>query len=208
MELPALEGQGSGAAAVALLAGHDRHPAGRQGFLDAHLRSVARPDGHGFTTANRSSTGTAYYVHDTPAVRLITLDTACPAGGVDGCLDRDQLHWLEERLIEVHSSYVDRDGAAIRTANQNRLVVILSHHPLFTLRNQPDPADNARRVLRLLPRQEQLRCPEAKQARLRCRSPHLTTAAATPASKPTCLRPGMSAKPRAGAEVGTMSAMD
>ncbi len=32
------------------------------------------------------------------------------------------------------------------------------------------------------------------------------TAAATPASKPTCLTPGISARPRAG--VGTMSAMD
>src|SRR6202000_351160 len=33
-------------------------------------------------------------------------------------------------------------------------------------------------------------------------------AAATPASRPACLRPGMSAKPRAGTWVGTISAMD
>ena len=111
-----------------------RRPARMSGFIESHFRSAAGPDGHGFTSANRRY-GTAYYVHDTPAVRLITLDTACAAGGADGTLGRDQLRWLEERLVEVHASYTDASGATIRTDNANRLVVIVSHHPLFTVGN-------------------------------------------------------------------------
>jgi metallophosphoesterase (TIGR03767 family) len=103
-------------------------------FIDAHFGSQARPDGHGFTEQNRAE-GTAYYVHDTPAVRFITLDTACPAGGAEGCLSIDQLHWLERRLEEVHSSFRTRSGGITRTPRQDRLVVILSHHGLDALTN-------------------------------------------------------------------------
>ena len=66
--------------------------------------------GHGFTERNRLD-GTAYYVHDTPAVRLIALDTNCLAGGAAGCLDHDQARWLEARLAEVHSVYRGRGRA-------------------------------------------------------------------------------------------------
>ena len=55
----------------------------RREFVEAHFRPGARPDGHGFTGQNRLD-GTAYYVHDTPAVRLIALDTSCLAGGAAG----------------------------------------------------------------------------------------------------------------------------
>jgi len=119
---------------VAITPDAGRRPARLQGFIEAHFQSAARPDGHGFTTANRRD-GTAYYVHDTRTARLITLDTACPAGGADGCIDRDQVAWLEERLAEVHATYIDARGATVRTGNDNRLVVILSHHPLFMLQN-------------------------------------------------------------------------
>lgn len=60
------------------------------------------------------------YVHDTKSVRLVVLDTTCRAGGADGSIDRDQIAWLEARLAEV----------------PNRVVVIASHHPIFTLRNR------------------------------------------------------------------------
>jgi hypothetical protein len=103
-------------------------------FVDAHFGRESRPQGHGFTDENRED-GTAYYVHDTGAVRFITLDTACPAGGAEGCLSVDQLHWLERRLEEVHSSFRTRSGAITRTPRQDRLVVILSHHGLDTLTN-------------------------------------------------------------------------
>ncbi|HET7467317.1 MAG TPA: hypothetical protein VFL29_11670 [Candidatus Dormibacteraeota bacterium] len=81
-------------------------------------------------------------VHDTKSVRLILLNTSCRAGGADGCIDREQLAWLEERLVEVHAVYTDRGGNTVRTSNPNRLVVVAAHHPLFTLRNtrQPDTA--------------------------------------------------------------------
>jgi 3',5'-cyclic AMP phosphodiesterase CpdA len=96
---------------------------------------------------------TLYSIHDTKSVRVILLDTACRAGGADGCIDREQLAWLEERLIDVHSVYTDRGGETIRTSNANRLVVVALHHPLFTLRNtrQPDTA-GGEELLQLLQR--------------------------------------------------------
>ena len=112
-----------------------RRPFALDEFVDAHLRSRARPSGHGFSEENRER-GTAYYVHDTPAVRFITLDTACPAGGAQGCITADQLHWLERRLEEAHSSFRSRGGATVRTGREDRLVVILSHHGFDSLTNQ------------------------------------------------------------------------
>jgi metallophosphoesterase (TIGR03767 family) len=113
----------------------DRRPFGLGEFLDAHLQSGNEPRGHGFTQDNLDD-GSAYYVHDTPAVRYITLDTACPGGGAEGCITAVQLQWLERRLEEVHSSFRSRDGTTIRTSRKDRLVVILSHHPLDSLTNQ------------------------------------------------------------------------
>ena len=108
-----------------------RAPLGLAGFIEGYLGA----GGHGFSADNRSR-GTAYHFHDTRHVRLITLDTACAAGGADGSIDGAQLAWLEERLAEVHASYVDATGATVRTGNENRLVVVVSHHPLFTIRNE------------------------------------------------------------------------
>jgi metallophosphoesterase (TIGR03767 family) len=103
-------------------------------FVDAHLRPGVQHHAHGFTERNRDD-GTAYYVHDTPAVRFITLDTACPAGGAEGCITEAQMHWLERRLEEVHSSFTSRDGTRVLKGHQDRLVIILSHHGLDTLTN-------------------------------------------------------------------------
>ncbi|HEY5359073.1 MAG TPA: TIGR03767 family metallophosphoesterase [Streptosporangiaceae bacterium] len=109
-----------------------RRPVTRREFVEAHFRPGARPAGHGFTQQNRRD-GTAYYVHDTPAVRLIALDTNCLQGGAAGCLDRDQARWLEDQLAEVHSAYQGRGGSQIRTGHQDRLVVLFSHHGIDTL---------------------------------------------------------------------------
>jgi len=111
-----------------------RRPVTRREFVAAHFRPDARPAGHGFTERNRL-TGTAYYVHDTPAVRFIALDTNCLAGGADGCLDRPQAQWLEDRLAEVHSAYRGPAGQQVRTGHEDRLVVLFSHHGLDTLTN-------------------------------------------------------------------------
>jgi metallophosphoesterase (TIGR03767 family) len=111
-----------------------RRPITRRDFVDAHLRAGSRPFGHGFTERNRLD-GTAYYVHDTPAVRFIALDTNCLAGGAAGCLDARQARWLETRLSEVHSAYRGADGGEIRTGHDDRLVILFSHHGTDTLDN-------------------------------------------------------------------------
>jgi metallophosphoesterase (TIGR03767 family) len=105
-----------------------RRPAGPGGVIEAHFGSEARPPGHGFTDANRHE-GSGDYVHDTRAERFITLDTTCTAGGADGCISREQLRWLDERLQEV--------------AGEDRLVILVTHHPLFTIRNPRVGPDHA-----------------------------------------------------------------
>ena len=92
------------------------------------------PAGHGFTDENLRN-GTAYYVHDTPAARFIALDTNCLAGGADGCLDRQQARWLEARLAEVHSAYRGPAGEQVATGQDDRLVILFSHHGVDTLTN-------------------------------------------------------------------------
>jgi len=135
---------------VAVTPDASRAPLGLGGFLDAYIAA----GGHGFSALNRSA-GTAYHVHDTEHVRLVTLDTACTAGGAEGCIDSAQLAWLEERLAEVHESYTDPTGATVRTSNTNRLVVIVSHHPLISMRNERGPegagGDELLSVLRRFP---------------------------------------------------------
>jgi metallophosphoesterase (TIGR03767 family) len=120
----------------------ERHPFLLPEFVEAHFRPGSRPRGHGFTSRNRQD-GTGYYVHDTPTARFVTLDTACPAGGAEGCLTPDQLHWLERRLEEVHSSFRSRDGTMVRTSHKDRIVVILSHHGFDTLTNPRTHAPGA-----------------------------------------------------------------
>jgi metallophosphoesterase (TIGR03767 family) len=111
-----------------------RRPVTRGEFVAAHFRPGTRPLGHGFTDENLRN-GTAYYVHDTAAARLIALDTNCLAGGADGCLDRQQARWLEARLAEVHSAYRGPGGQEIRTGQDDRLVILFSHHGIDTLTN-------------------------------------------------------------------------
>jgi len=76
-----------------------------------------------------------YHVRDMGEVRFITLDTVSTEGGADGTIDPDQLYWLERRLEEVHSSFISRDGSRVQTRNENRHVVLLSHHGYATLAN-------------------------------------------------------------------------
>jgi hypothetical protein len=83
---------------------------------DADRRPFTRGE---FDAAIRQD-GTAHYVHDTPAVRFVVLDTVCTAGGADGCIDEDQVGWLEQRLKEA----------------RDRPVVITSHHTLDTMGNK------------------------------------------------------------------------
>jgi hypothetical protein len=124
-----------------------RQPVTRRDFVAAHFRPGARPAGHGFSAQNRLD-GTAYYVHDTPAVRLIALDTSCPAGGAEGCLDRQQARWLRERLAEVHSAYRGPGGRVVSTGREDRLVVVFSHHGTDSLTNSRHDGPAGEPVLR------------------------------------------------------------
>ena len=117
-----------------------RRPISREEFVDLHVQA----GGHGFT--DRS-----YYAHDAGGVRFVTLDTVCDAGGADGSIDAEQLHWLERRLEEVHSTFRSRDGSVIRTGNRDRYVVVLSHHGYANLSN-PRGEKRADELLRLLGR--------------------------------------------------------
>jgi metallophosphoesterase (TIGR03767 family) len=118
----------------------ERRPISREEFVDAHVQA----GGHGFS--DRS-----YYAHDAGDVRFIAIDTVCDAGGADGTIDAAQLHWLERRLEEVHSSFHARDGSIIRTRSSDRLVVLMSHHGHASLSN-PRGEQRADELLALLGR--------------------------------------------------------
>lgn len=122
----------------------ERRPISRGEFIDAHVRS----GGHGFSPQNVDDE-LAYYVHDAGIVRFITLDTVCDAGGADGTVAPPQLHWLEQRLEEVHSSFTTRDGSIVRTSNSDHYVVVLSHHGFDSLSN-PRGEQNAGELVELL----------------------------------------------------------
>ena len=118
----------------------ERRPISRAEFVDAHVKS----GGHGFSDLS-------YYANDIGDVRFITLDTVCDAGGADGSIDAAQLHWLERRLEEVHSSFRTRDGSVVKTRNDDRYVVVLSHHGHDSLSN-PRAERRAGQLLQLLQR--------------------------------------------------------
>lgn len=82
----------------------DRRPFTRGELVDTHF----------------GNNGLGYYVHDAPSVLIVVLDTVCTAGGAGGCIDEDQVRWLERRLNEA----------------RGRPVVITSHHTLETLGNR------------------------------------------------------------------------
>ena len=119
----------------AVTADPDRRLFTRRAFVQAHLDAGGSPRGHGFTPENLERE-TAYYVYDAvPGVRLVVLDTANPGGFYEGSVGAKQSAWLEERLAEVHAEHVDAAGDVIRTGNEDRLVVVFSHHGLETLTN-------------------------------------------------------------------------
>lgn len=112
-----------------------RRIVGRREFVAAHLRAPGAPPGHGFSPRNVAE-GTAYGTVDAgDLVRLVLLDTANLDGDSMGSLGVRQLRWLEEQLVAVHSTHLAPDGRPTRTANEDRLVVLASHHGLASLTN-------------------------------------------------------------------------
>jgi 3',5'-cyclic AMP phosphodiesterase CpdA len=104
-------------------------------FMTGGYRAVA-PDSERRPIERGDLFAESYHVRDEGMVRFITLDTVCNAGGADGTIDAAQLHWLERRLEEVHSSFRSRDGSHVRTRSSDRYVVVLSHHGYETMSNR------------------------------------------------------------------------
>lgn len=118
----------------------------RQEYIDEMFKTTGNP-GHGFTLANKLA-GLAYWSNnDHDGFRLIGLDTVNPGGYSDGSIGEAQLAWLEQKLMEVSSRYFDASGTEVSTGNEDRLVVLFSHHGLRSLDNPltmaPDPLEPA-----------------------------------------------------------------
>lgn len=106
----------------------DRAAATVEDWIQRHLDSPAAPgpSGHGYT-ADMLASRQLYYAFDvSEAVLGISLDTVNHGGYADGSIGDAQLAWLERQL----------QGALAG----ERLVILFSHHNVFTLENPfPDP---------------------------------------------------------------------
>ena len=114
----------------------DRRLVTRADVVEEHFRTTGAPLGHGFTTANRDA-GTAYYVHDQPALpgggsalRMIVLDTVDELGGATGSLDDLQARWL----------------AATLASRPELPTMIVSHHTSRSMTNELVAAGEAPRM--------------------------------------------------------------
>ena len=121
----------------------DRRSVSPQEWAAGHFAGPATPGpvGHGYQPEAVES-GRLYYTFPVaPGVLGISLDTVNQGGYESGTMTSSQLAWLEARLAEVHSRYFDAAGTPVRTAATDQLVILFSHHNLYTLDNGvPDPA--------------------------------------------------------------------
>lgn len=102
------------------------------------------PVGHGFTQRNLDE-DVAYYTFEHGPLAFIVLDTVNPAGFAAGSIDVPQFEWLEGELRNRSSGYYDTGGKLVEGGGNDRLIVIVSHHPLDRLNNPlPDPSGQAR----------------------------------------------------------------
>jgi metallophosphoesterase (TIGR03767 family) len=107
----------------------------RRSFVAAHLRAAGSPSGHGYDDRNLRD-GTAYAAYGgLEGVRVLLLDSTNLNGRSDGSLGAKQLAWLEERLLEVHRRHLSPRGTTTTTGNEDRLVILASHHGLESLTN-------------------------------------------------------------------------
>jgi len=102
------------------------------------------PRGHGLTQRNLDD-GTAYYVIEHGPLAFIVLDTVNPAGFAAGSLDAAQLAWLEGEMKARSRRSFGADGKLVEADVEDRLIVVVSHHPLERLNNPlPDPSAEER----------------------------------------------------------------
>lgn len=122
-----------------------RRPVPQEEWIACHLASAGSPRGHGLLEAKP---GRAYYGFDIGVVRFLVLDTVNQAGGWQGCIDSEQLAWLEAELEAGCSRSLDPLGRPRTQSAEDRLFVLLSHHPLETLVNGHAPDRRARHLAR------------------------------------------------------------
>ncbi len=102
------------------------------------------PPGHGLSQRNLDE-DVAYYVFEHGPLAFIVLDTVNPAGFSAGSIDAAQFEWLEGELQSRSSGYYDGEGKPVEGDADDRLIIIVSHHPLDRLNNPlPGPDDEAR----------------------------------------------------------------
>lgn len=116
----------------------DRRLVSHREFVEEHFVTRGSPIGHGFTEENAARNSGYYSFDPTPDLHFIVLDTLNEGGGPNGSIDTEQFAWLEEQLIANSSWYYDDEGNPISTPNEDRLMVIFSHHTLEAL-NSPNP---------------------------------------------------------------------
>ncbi|MEA2486807.1 MAG: hypothetical protein QOF16_461 [Actinomycetota bacterium] len=116
----------------------DRKITTRDDYIKEMFKTTGTPAGHGFLPEALSSNGVlSYWFNDsTPGFRYIGLDTVNPGGVDSGSIGDNQMKWLEQRLIEASSVYLDASGNEVKTKNQDRLIVLFSHHGLRSLDNE------------------------------------------------------------------------
>ena len=118
----------------------------RREWMEELFNSRERPGplGHGLSQRNLDD-GVAYYVFDHGPLTFIVLDTVNPAGFSAGSIDAAQFEWLEGELQSRSSGYYDGKGKLVEGDADDRLIIIVSHHPLDLLNNPlPDPAGETR----------------------------------------------------------------
>jgi metallophosphoesterase (TIGR03767 family) len=108
----------------------------REGWMRELFRTAESPGppGHGLTQRNLDE-GVAYYAIEHGPLSFIVLDTVNPAGFAAGSIDREQFEWLGRALASRSGRYYNAEGDLVDGAGEDKLVVVVSHHPLDRLNN-------------------------------------------------------------------------
>lgn len=115
-----------GAPATLVTADSDRQYVTKRQWMQGHLDSPGKPEGHGFSQHNIDR-DIAYYMRDVGGARWIVLDTVNPGGLDSGSIGARQLEWLADRLAEADE--------------QRKLVLLFSHHGPRSLNNPNQAPD-------------------------------------------------------------------
>ncbi|MEX0801412.1 MAG: TIGR03767 family metallophosphoesterase [Dehalococcoidia bacterium] len=130
----------------AVTADADRRLIGLQEWMDEMFAGNLSPGppGHGLTQRNVDD-GVAYYTLEHGPLSFIVLDTVNPSGFATGSIDAAQFAWLEDELRGRSRNYFDARGQPSANDVEDRLIVVVSHHPRDLLNNPlPDPSGEER----------------------------------------------------------------